>query len=651
MTMALPAPHLDDRRFQDLVDEAKRFVQQRCPEWSDHNLSDPGVTLIEVFAQMADEIIYRLNRVPDRHYVSFLSMIGLRRFPPAAATVPVTFWLAAVPEEAVRLPAGVVVATRRTEVDDAIEFTTREECAVLPVRFQSVRASLEEDRTRAMDEELVRGQGFSCFASPPVPGNALYVGLTDAAPGNALVIELSCTIEGIGVDPEFPPLVWEAWTGDGWERCDVDRDTTGGLNRDGRVVVHLPRRHEASVISRVRAGWVRARVVTALENQPMYSSSPLIRSISAHTIGVTTEALQARIVAAEELGASDGTPGQRFPIENRPVVRSDGAALEVSDEHEGWHPWTEVAHFADSGPDDRHYVLDGVDGVVEFGPAVREPDGSLRRHGAVPRKGTQVRLRHFAVGGGVAGNVSTRAVQVLVSSFPGIDRVENRRPGVGGREAETVDEAKARGPLMLRSRGRAVTAEDFEELSKEAAPEAARIRCVPAGGDGPEAGAVRMLVVPNVASEAGRLPFERLVPPAALLQRIAEALDRKRLVGTRVSVEPPVFQGITVVARIRARPGISPARLQEQALTALFRYFHPIEGGPDGTGWPFGRPVLLGEVSAVLQRVPGVELVDDARLFAADPITGDRGQSVPRIDISANALVYSFDHQVVVEAS
>ena len=45
--MALPAPHLDDRRFQDLVDEAKRLVQQRCPEWTDHNVSDPGVTLID----------------------------------------------------------------------------------------------------------------------------------------------------------------------------------------------------------------------------------------------------------------------------------------------------------------------------------------------------------------------------------------------------------------------------------------------------------------------------------------------------------------------------------------------------------------------------------------------------------------------------
>ena len=52
--MALPAPNLDDRRFQDLVDEAKRLVQRRCPEWTDHNVSDPGVTLIELFAWMTD---------------------------------------------------------------------------------------------------------------------------------------------------------------------------------------------------------------------------------------------------------------------------------------------------------------------------------------------------------------------------------------------------------------------------------------------------------------------------------------------------------------------------------------------------------------------------------------------------------------------
>ena len=648
--MVLPTPNLDDRRFQDLVDEAKRFVQQRCPEWSDHNLSDPGVTLIEVFAQMVDQVVYRLNRVPERNYLKFLDLIGLRRFPPASATVAVTFWLAAIPTEVRSFPTGIVVSTRRTEVDDAIEFTTSESGAVYPVSFQSVRASIEADRTRAFDDELLKGQGFSCFASPPVPGNALYIGLTDAAPANALVLDLKCTIEGIGVDPLFPPLVWEAWNGEDWEECEVDRDTTGGINRDGEVVLHLPKRHEASVLARVRAGWVRARVMEAVENQPVYSSSPMVHSIGAHTIGVTLNALHARVVNEEELGVSDGSYGQQFPIQQTPIVRSEGARLELSGEH-GWESWTEVLQFADSGPANRHFILDGVDGLVVFGPAVREMDGSLRRHGAVPPKGSTVRLSQFAVGGGVAGNVNRGAIQVLVSSFPGIDRVDNRRPGVGGRNAETVDEAKVRGPLLLRSRGRAVTAEDFEEIAKEAAPEAARIRCVAAGGDGPQAGAVRVLVVPQVASEAGRLAFERLVPPEALLATIAAALDRTRLVGTRISVEPPVYQGITVVARLRGRPGVSPVRLQELATTALFRYYHPIEGGPDGTGWPFGRPVLIGEVSSVLQRVPGVELVEDAMLFGTNSITGRREQNVPRIDLPANALVFSYDHQVLAEVS
>ena len=93
--MPLPVPNLDDRRFQDLVDDAKRLVQRRCPEWTDHNVSDPGVTLIETFAYMTDQLLYRLNRVPDRIYLKFLDLIGLRMLPPTPASVPVTFWLAA----------------------------------------------------------------------------------------------------------------------------------------------------------------------------------------------------------------------------------------------------------------------------------------------------------------------------------------------------------------------------------------------------------------------------------------------------------------------------------------------------------------------------------------------------------------------------
>ena len=74
----------------------------------------------------------------------------------------------------------------------------------------------------------------------------------------------------------------------------------------------------------------------------------------------------------------------------------------------------------------------------------------------------------------------------------------------------------------------------------------------------------------------------------------------------------------------------------------------PVEGGPAGTGWPFGRPVQAGDVFAVLQRVPGVELVEDVKLFPADPVQGERGEAVPRVDVPPHGLVHSYEHQVRV---
>jgi hypothetical protein len=115
-------------------------------------------------------------------------------------------------------------------------------------------------------------------------------------------------------------------------------------------------------------------------------------------------------------------------------------------------------------------------------------------------------------------------------------------------------------------------------------------------------------------------------------------------------VEPPFYQGITVVARLTARPRTDPDSLRDLALEALYRYFNPLRGGPDDEGWPFGRPVQAGEVFGVLQSIRGTELVDDVLLFAADPITGDRGDPVQRIDVDPQSLVFSYDHQVRVSA-
>jgi len=122
------------------------------------------------------------------------------------------------------------------------------------------------------------------------------------------------------------------------------------------------------------------------------------------------------------------------------------------------------------------------------------------------------------------------------------------------------------------------------------------------------------------------------------------------VIGTRVVFEPPVYRGVTVVAKLRARARTNPTRLQTAALDALYAYLDPITGGPDHDGWPFGRPVTAGELTAVLQGLRGTELVEDLRIFGADPVTGQRGGQTARLELEATALVFSYEHQVLVEA-
>ncbi len=124
----------------------------------------------------------------------------------------------------------------------------------------------------------------------------------------------------------------------------------------------------------------------------------------------------------------------------------------------------------------------------------------------------------YRSGGGRAGNVARGAVSVLKTSIPYVSRVENRRPAAGGVDGEDVASAKVRGPMLLRTRDRAVTAEDYEHLVRSG-PGVARVKAL-AAGEGTDAGAVRVLVVPAAADdESGALPFEELVPSEATLAR------------------------------------------------------------------------------------------------------------------------------------
>lgn len=646
--MALPVPNLDDRRFQDLVDEAKRQVMRQCKDWTDHNVHDPGVTLIELFAWMTDQVIYRMNRVPDRNYVKFLELIGVRLFPPTAARAPITFWLAAPQPGPLHIPAGTQVGTVRTETEDAIVFSTVDDLEIVPSSFVTAISFPRDDRPHPHGDELSRGEGFACFSAAPVPGDSLLIGLSGGVPSCAVTLRLQCRIEGVGVNPDWPPRVWEAWDGTGWQPCEVERDGTGGFNRDGDVVLHVPSSHTAAVLEVQRAGWLRVRVTEAAPDQPTYRSSPLITAISAFTCGGTTPAVNAEPVEGEVLGTSDGTPGQRYSISRWPAVAGEPAVLEVS-EGEGWREWEEVSDFSGSEPDSSHFVFDRVAGEVRFGPGVREQDGTIRHYGLPPARGAQLRLKSYRTGGGFQGNVGRGVISVLRSSIPYVASIVNRRAAVGGVDGEDIENAKLRGPIVLRTLGRAVTVEDYEQLAREAAPEVARVRCV-AATTAEDAGGVRVLVVPAARSEDGALTSDQLVPPQGTVEKIARRLDECRLIGTRLLIEPPRYRWLTVTARLRGLRRFDRNFLENLVLEGLYRHYNPVTGGPDREGWPFGRAVIPGEVYGLLQALPGIDLVEDIELYEADPRTGQRGQDpIPYMALEPNELIFSYRHKVLVE--
>ncbi|MFJ4183160.1 putative baseplate assembly protein, partial [Streptomyces sp. NPDC089733] len=525
------------------------------------------------------------------------------------------------------------------------------ELSIVPCEFAHLATWPTAGDAVDRSEELALGRSVPCFGATPAPGDALYLGLSAAVPSGVVALRLDCSVEGVGVDPLRPPLVWEAWDGSAWTACEIEKDDTGGFNRSGELILHLPEGHTPAVVVRRTGGWLRCRLVEAVPGQPTYMAPPVVRRITAFTIGATVGAVHAETVTDEVLGPAEGVPGQTFTLSRPPVVPGD-FVVEVADPAAGpdGTEWTRVDDFAHSGPDDRHITLDPNSGRVEFGPAVRERDGSIRYYGKVPPKGAAVRVRSYRTGGGLRGNVARATLQVLRSAIPYVARVENRRPALGGVDGETVESARVRGPMTLRTLHRAVVPHDYELLAREVAPDAARVQCIPAGGDPDvEAGGVRLLVVPAGRSdEQGRIRFDELVPPQHTLALIAGHLDERRPIGARLVVERPFYQGVTVVATVQARRGVVLERVREEALTALYGYFNPLSGGPGREGWPFGRPIQSGEAFAVLQQVPGIDLVEDVRLFPADPVNGQRGEPTTKIALDRHALVFSYEHQLRV---
>ena len=659
--MSLPTRPLDDRSFQDLVDEATKKIPLYCPEWTDHNLSDPGITLIELFAWMVDIILYRLNQLPYRHYVKMLELLGIRLEPPSAAKAPLTFYLSAPQPDPVVIPRGTTVSTARAEEGEAIVFTTDDELSVGPARLSHllVRRRSADGNLQSEEIGLSRLQReFRPFsAAPPQVDEALLFGFDEPLDYHYVGLDLVCPrAGGLNIIPESPPLAWQAWTDGGWRDLDVEEDGTGGMTWSGQVRLHLPKLGQREV-GGIEAYWVRCAVVAPTGEQRPYATSPVIREVSAVTWGATVTATHSTEVREEPLGRSDGSPGQVYHLEHTPVLpRREDERVEIwQSGMQGWEPWAEVDGFSDSGPEDRHCTCDSVTGEICFPPALRQGDGSVRRYGVVPPRGADIRFSYYRYGGGTAGNVRAGAITEAKTPHAYVDHVSNRQPAQGGLDAETLDNAIFRAQGLLRTHYRAVTSADYEILTLQRfAGEIARVRCLQTSlagprGSTPSPGQVYVVVVPHLSDEEATryIPLVRLALTDELHQQIMTFLDERRLLTTRLDVRAAEYKRVRVQATIVAGPGTDTRRLEREVISALERFVNPLRGGQDGRGWPFGRELYLSDLYNCVQAVSGLQYVQEIQMSWVDendvPHPAER-----RIELLAHEVLTSDLHQVKV---
>ena len=654
--MAIPHPQLDDRRFQDIVNEAKRLIPTYCPEWTDHNVSDPGVTLIELFAWMMDMLLYRVNRVPDKMYLSLLDLLGIRVGDATPARTRLTFSLSAAQPVAVTIPRGTEVSTVATAHEEAISFITDQDLVLYPPVLQACLVSPDEVTFTNVTENLRAEDGFQAFRDSPLPGDGVYFGFRENIDSHLVVGTIDAAVAGIGIDPRDPPLAWEAWCGDvqGWVRVTLDADTTGGFNELGMVTLLLPEGMEPRPLSGASLYWIRVRVIQARPGQAEYSGSPRIRRVEFVCLGGSAWASHSAVVEGEILGRASGAPSETFEFSHRPLLaRTASEVIEILDEsHEnGWVPWNEVPSFQDSLATDRHYMIDGVSGTVTFGPTVRQYNGLEVAHGASPAKGQLIRMNRYRYGGGTIGNVGEHTLTVLRSSLPYISRVTNRRPATGGIDPESLDEAKLRAPSALRSQDRAVTASDYEFLASQASRRVARVKCRPVRGErNPSVppGTVELLILPRLP--VGVRTLDALQPPADLIAEVREYLDQRRLLGTQLMIDGPAYIGVRVEATVVVRRGAAADTVRDEVAARIMRYLDPLIGAQDGAGWPFGRDLYASELQSVILALPGVEYVRETALVPVDVDTGRTGQGGQQIVLAEDVLPFPYQPIITVVA-
>lgn len=353
----LPKANLDDRTFDELVEECLLRIPRYCPEWTNYNAGDPGVTLIELFAWLVHQMLYRFNQVPTRHYVAFLELLGIRLQPPTPAQTQVTFYLTKAQSTAKVIPAGTEVATIRTENQPAIVFTTDRSLVIGTPQIKHLLLGVEallcpsdgdlDNVLRTNQDAESLNVSLQLFKSCEV-GNCVYFVLDaeNAAQDESFTSDTSFTsnandintanveetinqIQGnvlafnfngpaavtTGIDPNNPPLSWQYWTGNSWqdgilrERTDdktkgfsFDNLSQGGPNPEEEgadVILHLPQMWPEETFGNYTGHWIRCVYVAPRSILNQNGAQQFNYQRSPEITGVTVRSIGGVTLASE----------------------------------------------------------------------------------------------------------------------------------------------------------------------------------------------------------------------------------------------------------------------------------------------------------------------------------------------------------------
>ncbi len=507
---------------------------------------------------------------------------------------------------------------------------------------------------------------FQPFSPNADESPALYLGFSDKLPNEAQSLYFQMEEElGLVADPDdvITPfvaelsqynserlaawgaaqrVVWEYWNGKTWEPVAVN-DQTEGFTTSGFVEFVGPDDWQVCLKFTEDRFWLRARL-----EMGGYVKPPRVKSLLSNVV----RAHHYTTIHNETLGSSDATPSQTVRLLQEPLLEGEQLVVrerqlpkedelrelgadaveteEGGDTQECWVRWQRVDSFFESGPRSRHYTIDYQTGEVRFG------DGAK---GLIPPEGqNSIVARSYRIGGGVVGNVNANTLTSLSRSIAYIDSVTNPLPASGGADRESVAEAKARAPHTIKSKDRAVAAEDFETLALRASTSLARARCVP---DKSNRGEICLVVVPKAETNNQDLS-QRLMPSGEVLGYVKRYLDDRRLVGTVLKVVKPSYRDLSLKVTLLRRTIGTSDHLRREIETKLRRFLHPLAGGRDQKGWEFGRAVLKTELIHVVEGIPGVEGVDGIEI-----VDEDKNQRVEHVRIDDDELPFLVHIHVV----